>query len=360
MGTTAELERYEQQFRRAGLPLFIEDFSPTHDIFTRAAPLLVLVFLAEMLGATSLEWVWWQNLLAALGGLLALVLGFGLLNGLRGRPFGSLPTRFGIPELMVFVFLPALLPVVTQGQVKQFFGVALGNLLLVGVVYVVVGYGFIATVVWGIRQLVRELANSVASFIRALPLLLVFSLVLFMTADMWQVFAWMPAAFIVFSVVAFTLLSTVFLLIRLPLEVDAIERTAGSGPPLSRSQRFNVSVSLVIRQWMQVLVVSAGVGLFFVAFGMLAISEHIYRQWGVDAGSWSYHVELLHHPLVLSASLIKVAVGIANFTGLYYSIALLTDSTYRTEFLDHVSNELRELFTARAEYLELRRTAEGV
>lgn len=356
MGTTAELERYEQRFRRAGLPLFIEDFSPTHDIFTRAAPLLVLVFLAEMLGATSLEWDWWQNLLAALGGLLALVLGFGLLNGMRGRPFGSLPTRFGIPELMVFVFLPALLPVVTQGQVKQFFGVAFGNLLLVGLVYVVVGYGFIATVVWGMRQLARELANSVASFIRALPLLLVFSLVLFMTADMWQVFAWMPATFLVFSVIAFALLSTVFLLIRLPLEVDSIERTAGSGPPLSKSQRYNVSVSLVIRQWMQVLVVSAGVGLFFVAFGMLAISEHIYQQWGVDAGSWSYHVKLLNHPLVLSASLIKVAVGIANFTGLYYSIALLTDSTYRTEFLDHVSNELRELFTARAEYLELRRT----
>lgn len=77
---------------------------------------------------------------------------------------------------------------------------------------------------------------------------------------------------------------------------------------------------------------------------------------GASTPPWSYHVKLLNHPLVLSASLIKVAVGIANFTGLYYSIALLTDSTYRTEFLDHVSNELRELFTARAEYLELRRT----
>ena len=65
MGTSAELERYEQRFRRAGLPLFIEDFSPTHDIFTRATPLLVLVFLAEMIGATSLDWRWWQNLLAA-------------------------------------------------------------------------------------------------------------------------------------------------------------------------------------------------------------------------------------------------------------------------------------------------------
>jgi hypothetical protein len=351
---SAELKQYEQRFRRAGLPLFIEDFSPTHDIFTRAAPLLVVVFGIEMLGATSLDWHWWQNLLAAVGGLAVLVGGFGLLNRFRGRPFLSLPTRFGIPELAVFVFLPALLPVVTQDQVRQFFGIAVGNLVLVGIVYAVIGYGLIATTYWGLRRLAGELGNSVASLIRALPLLLVFSLVLFVTADMWQVFAGMPTAFIVFSMVAFTALSTLFLLIRLPREVDAIERDAGSGPPLRRSQRLNLSINLVIRQWMQVLVVSAGVGLFFVAFGMLAISKHIYDQWGVTTGEWSYNFTLLHHPLVLSASLVKVAVGIANFTGLYYSIALLTDSTFRTDFLDNVSVELRDLFTARTEYLALR------
>ncbi|MFF0264817.1 hypothetical protein [Kribbella sp. NPDC004536] len=351
---SAQLERYEQRFRRAGLPLFIEDFSPTHDIFTRAAPLLVVVFLIEMLGATSLDWHWWQNLLAALGGLVVLIAGFGLLNRFRGRPFWSLPTRFGIPELAVFVFLPALLPVVTQEQVRQFFGIAIANLVLVGIAYVVIGYGLIATTYWGLRRLASELGNSFASLVRALPLLLVFSLVLFVTADMWQVFGGMPTAFIVLLMVAFTALSTLFLLIRLPHEVDAIERDAGSGPPLRRSQRMNLSISLVIRQWMQVLVVSAGVGLFFVGFGMLAISKHVYDQWGVTPGSWSYDITLMHHPLLISASLVKVAVGIANFTGLYYSIALLTDSTFRTDFLDNVSAELRDLFTARTEYLALR------
>jgi hypothetical protein len=354
MGTPAELTRYEQRFRRAGLPLFIEDFSPTHDIFTRATPLLVLVFLAEMLGATSLDWPAWVNLLAALAALVILVGGFGLLNGLRGRAFWSLPTRFGTPELAVFVLLPALFPVATQGQLRQFFGIAFGNLLLVGLAYAVIGYGLIATTYWGLRRLVGELGNSVASLIRSLPLLLVFSLVLFVNPDMWQVFAGMPVAFIVFSIVAFALLSTLFLLIRLPKEVDEIERDAGSGPPLRRIQRLNLSISLVIRQGLQVLVVSAGIGGFFVAFGMLAISAHIYQQWGISPGSWSYDIELLDHPLLVSASLVKVAIGIANFTGLYYSIALLTDSTYRTEFLDNISTELRDLFTARAEYLELR------
>lgn len=354
MGTPPELARYEQRFRRAGLPLFVEDFSPAHDIFNRATPVLVLVFISEMLGATSLEWTWWENLIAALIGLGVLGGGFGLLNRLRGRRFWSFPTRFGTPELAAFVLLPALLPLVTEVQLRQFFGVAIGNLLLVGVIYVVVGYGLIGTTFWGIRRLGTELANSLTSLIRALPLLLVFSLVLFVNTEMWQVFAGMPVEFIVFLAIAFALLSDLFLVLRLPKELDAIERDAGSGPPLRRIQRLNLSVSLVIRQWMQGLVVSTGVGLFFVGFGLLSISRHIYDAWGIDPGSWSYDFHLLGHPLLISAALVKVAVGIANFTGLYYSISLMTDATYRTDFLDNVTTELRELFTARAEYLELR------
>ncbi|TDD49304.1 hypothetical protein E1263_32370 [Kribbella antibiotica] len=354
MGTPRELVRYEQRFRRAGLPLFIEDFSPTHDIFNRAAPLLTLVFLAEMLGATSLKWDWWQNLLGAAGGLLVLVAAFGLLNVRRKRPFWSLPSRFGLPELAVFVFLPALLPLVTQVQLKQFFGIAAGNLLLVGAVYVVVGYGLIATTYWSLRRIAGELGNSLTSLVRALPLLLVFSLVLFINTEMWQVFAGMPVAFIVFSVLAFTLLSTLFLMVRLPKELDAIEADVQSDPPLRRIQRLNLSMNLVIRQWVQAFIVSTGVGLFFVAFGMLGINASIYEAWGVPRGSWSREFEVLGHTMILGASLVKVAIGIANFTGLYYSIALLTDSSYREEFLDNVSAELRDLFTARADYLALR------
>ena len=354
MGTPVELARYERRFRRAGLPLFIEDFSPTHDIFSRATPVLVLVFLVELIGATSLEWPLWRNLLTAVAGLAILVAGFGLLNRYRHRPFWSFPDRFGIPELAVFVLLPALLPLVTETQLKQFFAVAAGNLLLVGLVYVVVGYGLIGTTAWGVQRLGTELANSVASLVRALPLLLVFSLVLFVNTEMWQVFAGMPTAFIVLAAFAFAVLSDLFLILRLPKELEAIERDAGSGPPLRRIQRLNLSVSLVFRQWMQVLVVSSGVGLFFVAFGLIAISAPIYESWGVGYGAWSYELELLDHKILITASLVKVAVGIANFTGLYYSISLMTDATYRAEFLDNLTTELRELFTARAEYLELR------
>jgi hypothetical protein len=46
-----------------------------------------------------------------------------------------------------------------------------------------------------------------------------------------------------------------------------------------------------------------------------------------------------------------VAAMIAALSGLYYAIAVLTDSTYREEFLEEITTELRQTFAARAEYL---------
>src|SRR3712207_503654 len=75
-----DLSAYERRFRRAGLPLFIEDYSPYEDIFTRAVPLLSLVFVAQVLGAVSLDWSVWVNLAAVAGGMAILLAGIGLIN----------------------------------------------------------------------------------------------------------------------------------------------------------------------------------------------------------------------------------------------------------------------------------------
>src|SRR5919109_384617 len=94
---------YERAFRRAGLPLFIEDYTATEDVFTRALPVLTLVFLILVLGALNFTWPWWANVLAFLGGVAGLLGAYGMLNVLRGRPFASRPTKVGVPELAAFV-----------------------------------------------------------------------------------------------------------------------------------------------------------------------------------------------------------------------------------------------------------------
>jgi hypothetical protein len=68
---------------------------------------------------------------------------------------------------------------------------------------------------------------------RAVPLLLVFALVLFINIEMWQVFSGMPDAFVVLVGVLFVLAGSVFVAAQLPREVRRLEEGAGdraSGP----------------------------------------------------------------------------------------------------------------------------------
>ena len=64
--------------------------------------------------------------------------------------------------------------------------------------------------------------------------------------------------------------------------------------------------------------------------------------------------ELLGGRLTITEELLRVSGAIAAFGGVYYAIAVLTDSTYREEFLEDIVGELRETFPLRAEYLALR------
>ena len=56
----------------------------------------------------------------------------------------------------------------------------------------------------------------------------------------------------------------------------------------------------------------------------------------------------------VTVELLRVSAGIAALSGLYYSVAVLTDATYREEFLEELTDDLRAVFADRARYLELR------
>ena len=53
----------------------------------------------------------------------------------------------------------------------------------------------------------------------------------------------------------------------------------------------------------------------------------------------------------------RVSSALAAFSGLYYAIAVLSDSTYREEFLEELQTSLHETFGDRARYLQARRAA---
>jgi hypothetical protein len=353
----ADVAAYERRFRRAGLPLLIEDWTAGEDAFARAAPLLGLVFVAELFGAVNLEWSVLANIGAVAGGLALLLGAAGLVNRVRGRPFLARPASLGPPELAVFVLVPALLPLIFGGQLTSALVTAGGNVLLLGFVYGVFGYGLFWVVRWGLGQLPAGLTASLASLTRAVPLLLVFALVLFVNTEMWEVFSGLSVGILLILGALLGLLTTGFLAARLPREVDRLVDEAGGGeaPPLRPRQRVNVALVLFVSHALQVLVVCAGVALFFVVFGALAIGPDVRESWTGSAGETiGPTLALFGQDVTVTTELLRVAAAIAAFAGLYYAIAVQTDATYREEFLEEVVGDLRDTFRHRADYLRLR------
>lgn len=362
---TEQLAAYERQFRHAGLPLLIEEFSAREDVFNRAFPLLLLVLVAELLGALDVDWGWAANV-GALAAALALTLGaVALLNRLRGRRAFAVPETVGPLELAAFVALPAIV----QGIFHGGWGLAVVafNLVLLGLVAVGYGFGIGAIVVWAARRLTGQLARSLLLLARAVPLLLIFALVLFVNAEMWQVFSGRATATLLAVGLLLAVVATAFLAARLPREVRRLEQDvladadgAGPGalpaPPLTPRQRANVGLVLLISHGLQIAVVTVAIGAFFVTFGMIAIDAEVMRAWTGDAGSTLVSLTVLDVPLRITPELLRVASAIAAFSGLYYAIAVLTDGAYREEFLDEITAQMRETFTARAAYLRLRRS----
>lgn len=91
-------------------------------------------------------------------------------------------------------------------------------------------------------------------------------------------------------------------------------------------------------------------------FGSLAIGPEVRELWIGDNGNVLLGLGFLGERIQITEELLRVSGGIAAVSGLYYAIAVLTDTTYREEFLDEITAELRETFRARAEYLEMRGT----
>ena len=98
------------------------------------------------------------------------------------------------------------------------------------------------------------------------------------------------------------------------------------------------------------LVVIALIG-FFVFFGFMAIGVDAATTWTqLDSVRVLADANLGDRRLVLTEALIRVSVFLGAFSGMYFTVVLTTDETYRSTFAGDVGPEIRQILAVRCAY----------
>lgn len=370
------VHRTERWFLHRGLPHLIEDYRVTEDVFTRSVGVLTLIALLEVTSAARLDWTWWQNTLAVAGGAAVLVGLFAVVNRARGRRPLERPHTVGTVELSLFVLLPAL-AVLVLGQPGGALATAVGNLVLLAVVYVVTSYGLIPMTRWAIGRALEAIGTIAVLIGRALPLLFALTILVFVNTEAWQVAAALPISLFALTGAMFVAVGVLFLVSRLPSEMrrldeeiegggleeacrgtpmeGAVPSPAPAAPPLTRRQRANVSLVFLFAQGVQAALVSVTVFAFFTVFGVIAIRPVVIEAWLGDIPvDVLASAELFGHRVELTNALLHVAGFVAFVAGFSFTISIVTDDTYRRDFLADIVGQVRQALGVRTAYLAVR------
>lgn len=369
---TVEVERW---FARRGLPHLQEGYDARTDIWTRTLPVLLAWYVVGALNALDLDGSLGRNLgLAALTAAI-LVVTWAVANRLRGRPAFEVPRQVGAFELAVIVIGPVIPSLVTAQWRDAAETLAIGLAVLV-LAYLTTSYGVVSMVRWALGETRDLLGTLLALFTRALPLLLVAVLVLFLTAESWDVFGNLVGIAYPLSLGLLFVVGAGFVVARLPGDLDAVahfddwaevERLGASTPaaalppapegirpedvpPLDRRQWLNVALVTLFGQGVQVTLVGLAVGAVLTAFGVAAISEATVIRWTGSVNVLA-SVTLWGDQLALTEQHLRVAGFLAAFSALTFTVYLATDDTYRREFREEVVGDIRQSFAVRARYL---------
>ena len=232
---------------------------------------------------------------------------------------------------------------------------------------------------WALRRTRSSLRQLLPMVTRALPLLLVIVTFLFISAEVWQLSAQLDGSLLWLTVLLFGAIAVGFLLVRLPEEVDRVDdfidldliRRATRGTPIEQPvaelldergdtlplneygdvpgyERWNLILVLLVTQVAQVLLLSLAVFGFFLVFGSIVMTADVQMSWTGEAHL--HHLPFLDN---LSVELLQVSVFLAAFSGLYFTVAVLTDETYKEQFFSEVLAELERAVGVRAGYLAL-------
>jgi len=144
------------------------------------------------------------------------------VNRASGRaPFAAFP-RFGLLEVAVFLIGPALAALVVGTGWPTALWLLGGNLGLLALIYVVTSYALIPLGIWALFLTVRQLRTVLPVVGRILPTLLLFSVFMFLNAEMWKVATEIPLGLFAITLGLFAGLGAVLTWLRLPSQVGEL------------------------------------------------------------------------------------------------------------------------------------------
>lgn len=233
-------------------------------------------------------------------------------------------------------------------------------------------------VTWALHRTLGSLRQLLPMMTRSLPLLIVFVTFLFINGEVWHLSSRLDGGVLWLVVLLFLAMGVGFFLVRLPEEIERADdelddarivrvvagtpveaeaaRLARERPGLlveetqiSRVEKANLTVALVVIQLSQVLLVSLSLLLFLMFFGAIAMKDEVVEVW---IGERTNHLDGLEN---VSAELLQVSIFLAAFSALYISVTAVTDETYRGQFFTGVMTEMERAIAVRAAYNALRR-----
>ncbi len=109
-----------------------------------------------------------------------------LLNMRQGRGALTIPNHLGRWELAAFVLVPVLPQLATDFHGLDWLTTLLANIGVLLAVLLLFGFRMVGIICGRARQIRDALASALALMVKALPLLVLFAVVLFLTTEVWQ------------------------------------------------------------------------------------------------------------------------------------------------------------------------------
>ncbi len=271
-----------------------------------------------------------------------------------------------------------VLPVIADGWSRAALGTA-STFLLVSLLAVWLTYlGFGSILLWAFRFAWVQLGALGTLMSRALPLLML-TVVVYFTGELWQLAARMSRERLWQTIGFLAAVAVLFMVATIRDEVQALreDRAGPSDPvellrgtplavagrpsrtPLSPAEQINVVAVMVVAQAIQVVLFTAGLLLFFLALGIIAIPDDVTVLWSAEqtcavgeppcAGTW------FGIAVPIPQTVVHTSLFVAVLSGLYFTVSTSVDPLYRQRFFEPLIADVAVSLAGRDAYLEMER-----